>query len=161
MTLNYKMKFIKFTKDLEEIEGVQGNVLGNLDNGNLELYRQGRKDESVDLPFLALPWQRIKDFDVTEQGTFGKKKILTAKLVDGKTLEIEIQEKTEIKSIIADCIAFKKSSEEKFPKGATEKAVESLAKVTEALGEAFGRGLERAKGLSKGLSKGLKDKVNK
>lgn len=162
MALNYKMKFIHLGKDLEEIEGVQGTIVGNLENGNLELYRQPmKKDETVDLPFFATPWQRIKDFDVTEQGTLSKKKILTIKLVDGKTLEVEIQEKTEVKSIIADCIAFKKSSEEKFPKGATEKAVESLAKVTEALGEAFGRGLERAKGLSKGLSKGIMDKVNK
>lgn len=157
MALNYKMKFNKFTKDLEEIEGVQGTVVGNLDNGNLELYRQARKDETVDLPFFAVPWQRIKDFDVSEQGSFNKKKILIAKLTDGKNLEVEIQEKAEVKTIIADCIAFRKSAEEKFPKGATEKAVESLTKVTEALGEAFGRGLAKAKGLSKGLM----DKVNK
>ena len=151
------MKFVKFSKELEEIEGVQGSVLGNLENGNLELYRQGRKDETVDLPFFAVPWQKIKDFDVTEQGTLSKKKILAVTFIDGKQLNIEIQEKAEVKSILADCIAFKKSAEEKFPKGAAEKAVESLAKVTEALGEAFGKGLERAKG----LSKGLKDKVSK
>ena len=157
MTLNYKMKFIKFGKELEEIEGVQGNITGNLDNGNLELYRQGKKDETVDLPFFAIPWQKIKDFDVQEHGTLSKKKVLVTKFIDGKQLEVEIQEKAEIKSILADCIAFKKSAEEKFPKGAAEKAVESLAKVTEALGEAFGKGLERAKG----LSKGLKDKVSK
>ena len=151
MALNYKMKFIKFTKDLEEIEGVQGSILGNLENGNLELYRQGRKDEKVDLPFFAIPWQKIKDFDVSEQGTLSKKKILAVTFVDGKKLELEIQEKVETKSILADCIAFKNSAEEKFPKGATEKAVESLTKVTEALGEAFGKGLERAKGLGKDL----------
>ena len=151
------MKFVKFSKELEEIEGVQGSVLGNLDNGNLELYRQGKKDETVDLPFFAVPWQKIKDFEVTEQGTLSKKKILAVTFIDSKQLNIEIQEKAEVKSILADCIAFKKSAEEKFPKGAAEKAVESLAKVTEALGEAFGKGLERAKG----LSKGLKDKVSK
>ena len=151
------MKFVKFSKELEEIEGVQGSVLGNLENGNLELYRQGRKDETVDLPFFAVPWQKIKDFEVTEQGTLSKKKILAVTFIDSKQLNIEIQEKAEVKSILADCIAFKKSAEEKFPKGAAEKAVESLAKVTEALGEAFGKGLERAKG----LSKGLKDKVSK
>ena len=157
MVLTYKIKFLKFTKDLEEIEGVQGIIIGNLDNGNLELYRQGRKDEDVDLPFFAVPWQKIKDYDVSEQGTLNKRKILTAKFIDGKKLEVEIQEKVDLKAILSDCIAFQKSAEEKFPKGATEKAVESLAKVTEALGEAFGRGLQRAKGLSKGLI----DKVNK
>ncbi len=157
MTLNYKMKFLSLGTELEEIKGVQGNVLGNLDNGNLELFRQGKKDEKVDLPFFAIPWQKIKDFDITEQGTISKKKILNLKFIDGKQLEIEIQEKVENKTILADCIAFKKSAEEKFPKGAADKAVESLSKVTEALGEAFGKGLERAKG----LSKGLKDKISK
>lgn len=157
MTLSYKMKFLSYGKELEEIKGVQGNVLGNLDTGNLELYRQGKKDEKVDIPFLAIPWQKIKDFDITEQGTLSKKKILNLKFIDGKLLEIEIQEKAENKTILADCIAFKKSAEEKFPKGAMDRAVESLSKVTEALGEAFGKGLERAKG----LSKGLKDKIAK
>jgi hypothetical protein len=157
MALNYKMKFNKFTKELEEIEGVQGTIVGNLENGNLELYRQAKKDEKVDLPFFAVPWQKIKDFDVSEQGTLSKKKLLLTKFTDGSQLDVEIQEKAELKSILADCIAFKKSAEEKFPKGATEKAVESLAKVSEALGEAFGKGLERAKG----LGKGLKDKVSK
>lgn len=157
MTLNYKMKFIKYGKELEEIQGVQGHVMGNLDNGNLELYRQGKKDENVDMPFLATPWQKIKDFEITEQGTLSKKKILNVKMIDGKQLEVEIQEKAENKNIMSDCIAFKKSAEEKFPKGATDRAIESLSKVTEALGEAFGKGLERAKG----LGKGLKDKVGK
>ena len=157
MALDYRMKFVGYEKELEEIEGVQGTILGNLENGNLELYRHGKKDENVDMPFLATPWQKIKDFDITEQGTLSKKKILITKMVDGKQLEVEIQEKVENKTLLADCIAFKKSAEEKFPKGATEKAVESLTKVTEALGEAFGKGLERAKG----LGKGLKDKVGK
>lgn len=166
MALNYKMKLIKFGTELQDIEGVQGHLLGNLDNGNFELYRQGRKDEEVDLPFFATPWQKIKDFDVVEKGSFSKKKILTANFVDGKQLELEIQEKAEPKAIAADCIAFLKSAEEKFPKGAAEKAVESLSKVTEALGEAFGKGLERAKGLGQGLKdknlgKGLKDKLGK
>ena len=157
MALDYRMKFVGYEKELEEIEGVQGTILGNLENGNLELYRHGKKDENVDMPFLATPWQKIKDFDKTEQRTLSKKKILKTKMVDGKQLEVEIQEKVENKTLLADCIAFKKSAEEKFPKGATEKAVESLTKVTEALGEAFGKGLERAKG----LGKGLKDKVGK
>ena len=157
MALNYKMKFVKYTKDLEEIAGVQGSVVGNLDNGNLELFRQAKKDEKVDLPFFASPWQKIKDFDITEQGTLSKKKILSIKFIDGNQMDLEITEKAENKAILADCIAFKKSAEEKFPKGAAEKAVESLTKVTEALGEAFGKGLEKAKG----LGKDLKSKVSK
>lgn len=157
MALNYKMKFIKYTDDLKEIEGVQGTVFGNVDNGTFELYRQPRKDEQVDTPFFASPWQKIKEFDLNEQGTLSKKKILSVKFVDGKQMDIEIQEKAENKAILADCIAFQKSAEEKFPKGATEKAVESITKVTEAIGEAFGRGLERAKG----LGKDLKSKVSK
>ena len=150
MVLNYKMKFLKGFGELEEIEGMGGIVLGNLDNGNLELYRVV-KNEKNDVPFFASPWQKIDDFDVVEKGTIGKKKIMTVKFKDQKIMELEINEKDEVKALLSDCIGFMKSAEEKFPKGATEKAVESLAKVSEALGEAFGKGLNKAKGLGKDL----------
>lgn len=158
LTLNYKVKFVNGTNlELDEIEGVQSVLLGNIENGNLELYRDVDKSNKADLPFFATPWQKIVNFNTEEKGTIGKKTYLQVDFQDEKKFRLELQEKISQKDLLADCIAFKKTAEEKFPKGSSEKAVESLAKVTEALGEAFGRGLNKAKA----FGMGLKDKANK
>ena len=97
------------------------------------------------------------DCKVEERGSFNRKTIILLSLQGEKSLELEVQERVEQKAILADFIAFKNTAEKEFPKGADEKVVESLEKISEAIGEAFGRGLNKAKM----FGKQLQNKVNK
>ena len=64
MTVNYRTKLIN-GPGLEEVLGLNGIILGNVETGNLELYRLVDK-QRADIPFFSSPWQKIKDYFVNK-----------------------------------------------------------------------------------------------
>lgn len=152
LVLELKVKFVKGPGlGLEEIEGIEGELFGNLDNGNLELHRRREvkkgEDGGKNMPFFSRPWQKIAAFDGEEEGRFGRVKMLYVKFDDKSELILEVHEKKiSIQEIVSDCFAFKNAAKEKHPKGATERAVESLSAVTGAFGDALGKGIGKGLG---------------
>ncbi|MHA2363502.1 MAG: hypothetical protein ACXAC7_06065 [Candidatus Hodarchaeales archaeon] len=162
MALEVRVKLLE-GPGLEDIYNIESTLIGNVENGGLELYRKG-----ADLPYANYPWQTIKEVDGNVRGTITKKKLLFISFENETVLDLEVLDKQNIREIVADVIAFKTAAEQKNPKGGMERAVESLHKAKAAIGDAIvqAKGVALGKissaksGFKGGMDK-LKDKKDK